>query len=271
MREFDVWGIAMLLHHINDNRNFCQRMCDAGGADDRIDDGTIRATFRSTVDMALILAKETYLQSTRDRVWENGPLRMSMVVGITWREMGHELKVLKETIEADLEKHTFVFVLPEKASVMRGMSRTDWAEIWQKFPSAFEDIKHASECHALEQNTACVFHMMRVAEHGLRGIARKVKVKLTDKGKRQPIEFATWDKVIQGINNHIATARAFPHGPRKNKNLQFYSSAAENCTYIRDIWRNEVSHTRSKYNDGEVLGIINRVKDFMWLLASGPK
>jgi hypothetical protein len=110
--------------------------------------------------------------------------------------------------------------------------------------------------------------MMRVAEMGLRNIAKKVGVKLIDKGKPQPIEYATWDKVIQGVNAKIIAARALPHGPRKNKNLQFYSQAADQIIYIRDTWRTEVSHTRKSYNDGEAFGVITRVREFMELLAT---
>ena len=102
-------------------------------------------------------------------------------------------------------------------------------------------------------------------------LLKKSGVKLTDKGKPQSIEFATWDKVITGIKTKIADVRLLPQGLRKNRNLQFYSDAAENCTYIRDIWRNEISHTRKNYNEGEAIGILKRVEDFMRLLAIGPK
>src|SRR5260370_9891902 len=95
---------------------------------------------------------------------------------------------------------------------------------------------------------------MRVAEVGLRSIASKVKVSLKDKGKRQPVEFATWDKVIQGINAKIATARtSFPQGRQKSKKLQFYSVAAAQSIYIRDLWPTHVSHTRKRYNQNETL------------------
>ena len=139
------------------------------------------------------------------------------------------------------------------------------------FPEATADTESAIECYALEQPTAAVFHMMRMAEHGLRAIAKKVGVRLTDKGKPQPLEYATWDKVITAINNKIAAARLLPQGPKKNQKLRFYSDAAENCTYIRDLWRNETSHTRKRYNSAEAWGVINRVRDFMELLANPPK
>jgi hypothetical protein len=186
--------------------------------------------------------------------------------GLRWLALKNQAKVLLEEIEGELRQRLFVFVSTAKAEIYDTVSK-DWADIWAKFPSSKQDSERAIDCYALEQNTACVFHMMRVAEIGLRNIAKKVGVKLIDKGKRQPIEYATWDKVIQGINTKITSARALSHGPRKNKKLRFYSEAADQCTFIRDIWRNEVSHTRENFNEGEASGVVARVRDFMALLA----
>ena len=266
MRVFDAWGIAMLLHHIGEARAFLQLMIDGGSRDDEIERKHIKLWIDPVLSLALIHAERAHLQSTHDRVWANGPFRMAAAIRITPQECLSQLKTLKECIEADLEKHLFVFVSPDKAKVLRDLP-PNWRDIWKKFPESMTDTQLAAQCYALEQDMGCVFHLMRVAEHGLRAIARKVGVKLTDKGKRQPIEFATWDKVITGINGEIAKARALPQGPRKNRKLQFYSNAAENCTYIRDLWRNETSHTRKRYNDAEALGVMNRVRDFMQLLA----
>lgn len=185
---------------------------------------------------------------------------------ITWFQLKNESKVLLDEIQGELQERVFAFVPTSKAAKLTNISN-EWAEVWAKFPSCKEDVERAVDCYALEQDTASVFHMMRVSEIGLRSIAKKVDVKLIDKGKRQPIEYATWDKVIQGINTKINAARALPHGPRKNKSLQFYSQAADQLVYIRDTWRNEVSHTRKSYNDGEAVGVITRVRDFMELLA----
>jgi hypothetical protein len=162
----------------------------------------------------------------------------------------------------------FAFVQASKAKPLDEVSK-DWAVVWQRFPQTKIDAEHAVECYALEQNTACIFHLMRVAELGLRDIAKKVGVKLTDKGKPQPIEYATWDKVINGIKTRLTAAHAKPKSERRSRQLQFYADAADQCTYIREMWRNEVSHTRKSYNDGEALGVLGRVRDFMSLLAGG--
>jgi hypothetical protein len=66
---------------------------------------------------------------------------------------------------------------------------------------------------------------IRVAEFGLRNIARKVGVRLTDKHKPQPIEYATWDKVITAIKNKHTAAHAMP--------CQRMQREIKNCNSLR--------------------------------------
>jgi hypothetical protein len=177
-----------------------------------------------------------------------------------------ELHSIMMEIVLVLSQRKFAYIPPSNAPYFE-QEKLFGEEVHSKFEEARLDIKDAGNCFAAGLPTACVFHLMRIAEFGLRSIARKIRVSLKDKGKLQPVEFATWDKVIQGINTKIAASRALPHGPRKNKKLQFYSDAAEQSMYIRDLWRNEVSHTRKRFNENEALGVMGRVRDFMQLLA----
>lgn len=108
---------------------------------------------------------------------------------------------------------------------------------------------------------------MRVAEYGLRSVAKAVRVRLVNKGARQPVEYADWQEVINGIRKAVAAARQLPHGPKKDKRLQFYSDAADQCEYMKDIWRNTISHTRRPYSTTEALGVMQRVEAFMTLLS----
>ena len=177
-----------------------------------------------------------------------------------------ELQSIKMEVILALSKRKFAYIPPPNAPYFE-QEKLFGEDVYSKFEKARLDIKDVGNCFAAGLPTACVFHLMRVAEFGLRSIASKVGISLKDKGKLQPVEFATWDKVIQGINAKIATARTLAHGTQKSKKLQFYSDAAEQCMYIRDLWRNEVSHARKRYNESEALGVMGRIRDFMQLLA----
>jgi hypothetical protein len=140
--------------------------------------------------------------------------------------------------------------------------------VWKKFPRARRDITEAGNCLALGSSTAAVFHAMRVAEHGLRALAKKLGAKTKHTGAVQPIEYADWDTVITAIKNRIASLRPLSRGPIKTRNLEFYSDMAEQCEYMKDIWRNTISHTRRPYNVGEAVGVLKRVEDLMKRLAT---
>jgi hypothetical protein len=66
----------------------------------------------------------------------------------------------------------------------------------------------------------------------------------------------------------VSHVRQQRKGARRERSLQMYSSAADHCEYMKDIWRNELSHTRRRYNKADSLGAINRVRDFVQLIAS---
>ena len=139
--------------------------------------------------------------------------------------------------------------------------------VHHQIPEANIDIKDAGNCIAASLYTASVFHMMRVSEYGLRALAKRLRVSLSDKRKPIPLEYATWDKVINGCHNRIADARAKHVGAKKQVRLNLYSDIADHCTFMKDIWRNEIAHTRKSYTRDEAIAIFGRVRDFMTLLA----
>ena len=172
--------------------------------------------------------------------------------------------------QREFRKHQFLRVDKE----MSGFVDTHilpGREVAVSFSSACVDIKEAGNCLAAECYTAAVFHLMRVSEYGLRKMATKLRVRLIESGKHQPLEFATWDKVITGCRNKIATARKLPQGPKRERRMQIFSQAADHCEYMKDIWRNEVSHARKPYSKHDAMGVLERVRAFMVFLASHEK
>jgi len=273
METYNPGELARLLQSINEAKAYVVGMCDRGEADKKVPRVPLETTFIPLIALARDHANRLELQSTLNRVAEDHGylhLALSQEQGITFEELRHQLAFLRESIEADLEKQHFVFISSSKVAVLLDMT-TQWEEVWRKLPDCRSDTQEAVYCYCLDRYTASVFHSMRVSEHGLRNIAKRVGVKLIDRGKPQPIDFATWGKVIDGIKVKIAKAQSLPQGPRRNRKLQFCSDAAENCTYIRDIWRNEVSHTRKSYNEREAISALNRVRDFMQFLVGAPK
>jgi len=165
MRKFNVWSLAMLLHHINSTRESLRKYAeDKEGCDDPIGQEYADEMLEGTLTTAQTIAAAISLQSTYDRVWSGGgPFWMRAKTSITWREAYDELRVLRECIEADLETKWFAFLLPDKVKFMTE-STNDWKIVIQAIPDAENDIREALYCYALERDTGAVFHSMRVAE-----------------------------------------------------------------------------------------------------------
>jgi hypothetical protein len=271
MLKFNAWELALVLQKINDAKAYAVNRCEAGNRDDEVPESGIKTLVIPLVLLLRELAEQTELHSTLDRVANgSGYFDQAVLKALTFQELRHQLTVLREAIEADLEKRHFVFIPSEKAKLLTEMPAS-WEQVWKKLPSCRKDSEEAVYSYCLGRNTASVFHSMRVSEHGLRNVAKKIGVTLTHGGKPQPIEFATWGKVIAEIKNKINVANLLPHGPRRNRQLQFYSNAADSCTFIRDIWRNEVSHARKTYSEAEALKVMSRVRDFMQFLVDPPR
>lgn len=177
------------------------------------------------------------------------------------------LEAIVDGIHHNLGSRKFTFIPSNQANYWNNVSifGDDW--LITKPPSTVVlDAMEAGNCFAAGRWTASVFHCMRVAEHTLRQLARKLKVTISDKGKKCPLEYGDWNKVITGIRGKLTDLRRLPAGPRREKALQFYSAAADQCEYMKDVWRNEVSHTRRHYKEEEALRVIRRLRDFVQMV-----
>jgi len=154
-------------------------------------------------------------------------------------DVRREVRAMRKGIEVALGKLQFVYIEPRNAAYFE-QDKLYGETVHEKFEDARDDLKDAGNCLAASLPTACMFHLMRVTEHGLRSLAKKLHVQLIHKGKSCPIDFGDWDKVITGIKNKIEDARKLSAGPTKQGKLEMYSSAADHCEYMKDIWRNNL-------------------------------
>ena len=204
------------------------------------------------------------LSASLDRIKR---LSAALRSNLTNDRLRQEIRVLRETIESELKCRRFAFVPTEKAKRLDEID-SDWSKVQQQFPSAKADIRDAVECYALDCNTACVFHSMRVAERGLRVLAETLGI--TKIGKHQhPLEFAEWGPILSALRVKLTALQQSPgRGPKKAALSKFYADAASQADYLNEIWRKEVSHARGQYNAPEAFNALTRTHDFMDLLAS---
>ena len=188
--------------------------------------------------------------------------------------MTPELLISKlETIKHDLilvmSQRKFAYIPKDLAGYFEQDNLFGEA-VYEKFPKMRGDIKDAGNCIAAQLPTAAVFHLMRVAELGFRFAAKRAGVAIaTHKGKPVPIDFATWEKVIQGFNTVSSKLCARPKSNATEAKIQLCADLSDQCSYFRDMWRDKTMHARKRYDMHEAQAAFFRVQQFAQNLAGG--
>jgi hypothetical protein len=178
----------------------------------------------------------------------------------------HILEGIRNQLISVISQHKFALI-PQNLHQYFEQEQLFGGVVYEFFPEARNDIKNAGNALSASLFDACVFHLMRASEYGLRSLARKLRLKLSHRGKPQPLDTATWDKVIAGIRAKLQSAHSMHHTPARSIKIRFYADLAERCSFVKDIWRNDVMHTRTSYGIHDALGAFERVKGFMQLLC----
>ena len=122
-------------------------------------------------------------------------------------------------------------------------------------PSANEDIAEAGKCLALDRGTACVMHLNRVLESGLRSLASVLAI----------AEQNNWGIYLREIKSKLdilATAGV------KDPNEIFYREAQVLLDAVRIAWRNPTMHIEKSYTVEKAEDIFTSVRTFMKHLAT---
>ena len=128
------------------------------------------------------------------------------------------------------------------------------------FPSTAFDAVETYRCFALNRNTACVFHLMRIMEIGLCTFADRFNVSS---------DHTNWHNIIESIEKAVREMANNPNRPVDWKDQQeFFSQSASHFMVMKDAWRNYTAHRRGKYTDEEAETLLINVRGFMQKLAT---
>jgi hypothetical protein len=133
------------------------------------------------------------------------------------------------------------------------------------FPTAFQEIAESGACLALDRTTACVFHLMRTLEIGLRALGNKFGVSLTN---------TNWAPAIDQIEGKIRDMHRDPAWKSLSdwkQQQEFYAQAASHFSIFKDAWRNYTMHVRGFYTEAEAERVFEHVKAFMQKLSERLK
>lgn len=181
---------------------------------------------------------------------------------------------LRKRIEEDLEESLFFQIQSDKIRLCftrkRDKGMTEFVVkspeeffgvgVIASFPSTAFEINEASRCLFLDRGTACVFHLMRILELGLRVFADQFGV---------ASDHANWHNIIERIEKAVRNMGNDPTRATDWKDQQeFYSQAATQFMFIKEAWRNYTAHAHGKYTEEEAVSMVINVRAFMQKLAT---
>jgi hypothetical protein len=144
-------------------------------------------------------------------------------------------------------------------------------EVFDSFPSATKDILEAGNCLAAECSTACVFHLMRASEVGLRALARDRDMKFPDK----PLELSEWGAILPKLDSIVSDLRkdnaANWKDPQfKEVQVRYYNELSQELRVFNEVWRRHISHAREDafYERDYAKSVMNHVENLMRKLST---
>jgi hypothetical protein len=171
---------------------------------------------------------------------------------------------IRHCVVAHLSKRAFLYVAPDRTEYVDAAALFG-SQVKDAFPSAAFDILESGNCLACEIHTAAVFHLMRVAEIGLRAFARDRRVKLPKRG--QPLELATWEEILKKLEEAETVIQTYPKTLALEAQFEFVHGTNMQFKRFKNVFRNRVMHTREEFGRAQALGVFENVRDFMQTLA----
>jgi hypothetical protein len=182
-----------------------------------------------------------------------------MVMGARTIEALHKaIEQLWNSVALELDSRKFYGPLTKYASYYE-QPKLFGDEVFNKFPSANNDIFEAGTCLALERGTATVMHLMRVVEVGLKVLASAVGVGV------QP-DWGSYIREMRAIDDALTTK--IKVAGKRTPDEQFYAEARVTIDGVKIAWRNPTMHVENNYSPERAEEILIAVRGLMRHLAT---
>jgi hypothetical protein len=190
---------------------------------------------------------------------------------ISFGEVGARVFELQRAMQREMKRHLFLHIPIARANYYQSWGESKRKERGEegplfgsavdlKFPSTQFDIAESGNSFATGRFTACVFHLMRVLEMGLRAMAQVFGINA---------DHSNWHNAIEQIQNRIEEIGKGRNKPANwtKDDQEFYAQAASHFFILKDAWRNYTAHVRGKYTEEEANRIMGNTRFFMQKLS----
>jgi hypothetical protein len=159
-------------------------------------------------------------------------------------------------VEDELKSVRFFVVPPNKHHFYEQKQPLFGQQVWENFPSAISDIEEAGKCLALDRATACVCHLMRVMEVGLKALAHALGIPYAP----------SWEAYIDQIQKRIGT-KYKKKGIQWRRDEPFFRDVLGDLLSVKLAWRNPTMYIVRKYTPDESEDVFRAVRGLMIRLA----
>jgi hypothetical protein len=191
-----------------------------------------------------------YAQKTRNILAESPVL--------THNEFRQTNKCLQEIITAEVSSVLLLHIDSSKVVFLQDKNQFG-DEVVSRFPSAIVDMEEAARCYGLNRNTACVMHLQRVMEVGLKTLTLQSGIT----GLYNP----SWDAMLEKLDQELKKDRK-TRSSFVSQHLQQIAEATALLRSAKIAWRNPTMHVENFYDEEKALDVFSAVKGFMRSLAS---
>lgn len=177
--------------------------------------------------------------------------------GLNSERTCHHIETIYSTLKAELRTTLFKVIPKERAKY----NDSEWLkgpDLQTKFPIAFKELERGGICYSLGQPTASVFHSMRALESGLSALAKPFAISTA---------LDNWQTIIEQIEKAVRNLGTQQKSQQKSDDESFYGAATSHLYFVKNAWRNHVSHRLESYSDDDALRILLRTQEFVGSLC----
>jgi hypothetical protein len=194
----------------------------------------------------------------------NLPLSQNQIETVVDAVHGNDVEAVRRSF-AELQKRVYQELKAKVVFCLPGEKVRYWSSFWlidtkiyDHFPSAWHEFQRAGHCYAFGENTACVFHVMRIVDFGLRQVAKSLGIEY---------DARNWS----GIGNKIQEKMEQKYNTKTDewkKSEPMYAEILTDILAIGRGHRNPVLHElEKKYEERDAQHMLNVVEGFMLHLA----
>ena len=217
-----------------------------------------------TIRLGLVVTKEHLICLMEDLAKENPTsvkfTRHNDLVDISIRgakldatKMSSHIETLYRTLRAELASNLLRAIPKEKASFLDPKWLTDTI-LFQKFPDTVDEFQRAGRCFAYGENTACIFHLMRIIDFCLKKVA--------DSLPGVSYDARSW----KGIGDNIKRKMEQKYQEKSDdwkKKEPFYAEILTDIQAISRGYRNPALHElEKKYDEREARYMLTVIERF---------